>query len=75
MDSALIRGNNFWMSPLLPKINPNATPSADFGFSPASWMRLPYQSKDPLRPELRSVEARVGNGEYGRRHADGVFRR
>ena len=25
MESALIRGNNSWMGPLLPKINPNAT--------------------------------------------------
>jgi hypothetical protein len=25
MENALIRGNDFWMSPLLPKINPTAT--------------------------------------------------
>ena len=28
-------------------------------------MRLPYPSKDPLRPELLIVEERIGNGEYG----------
>jgi hypothetical protein len=58
MESALIRGNNSWMSPLLPKINPNATSAgADFGFLPASRLRLPHPSKDPLLPELRSLRS------------------
>jgi phage terminase small subunit len=30
--------------------------AAEFGFTPASRMRLPSQSKDPLLLELRSIE-------------------
>jgi hypothetical protein len=52
MESALIRGNNFWMSPLLPKINPNTTSGSvlTFGF------RLQAGCACPIRQRLLYVQ-------------------
>ena len=52
MESALIRGNNFWMSPLLPKINPNATSGSalTLGF------RLRAECPCPIRQRILYVQ-------------------
>jgi hypothetical protein len=62
MESALIRGNNFWMSPLLPKINPNTTSGSvlTFGFRLQAGQRLLYvQNCEALRIalEMASTDA------------------
>ena len=68
MESALIRGNNSWMSPLLPKINPNATSGSvlTLGFRlragcayPIRQRTLYFQNSEALRSalEMASMDA------------------
>ena len=52
MESALIRGNNSWMSPLLPKINPNVTSGSVLTFA----IRLQAGCACPIRQRIRYVQ-------------------
>src|SRR5215472_6555476 len=68
MESSLIRGNNSWMGPLLPKINPNATSGSvlTLGFRLRAGCACPirqrnFQNCEALRSalEMASMDAAV----------------
>src|SRR5215472_7981985 len=64
MEGVLIRGNNSWMSPLLPKINPNATcealgsalemASMERRHTDGVFRRQPHRARTARLPEIAS---------------------